>query len=104
VIGERTAAEKAQYAPYLKALSGDKAAMFWDKRMLGGENWYGHGGRRLTTPNDFARSDVWYYYVVDRNGIVPRWEVEGWTFSGSKRTGVYDRSGSGDTPPSSAFR
>jgi hypothetical protein len=40
----------------------------------------------------------------DRNGIVPAWEVEGWTFAGVKNTGVYTKSGSGDTPPSSAFR
>jgi hypothetical protein len=104
VIAARDAAEKEKYAPYLKALSGDKATMFWEKRMLGGENWYGHGGKRLTKPADFAGSDVWYYYVVDRNGITPRWEVEGWTFKGDKRSGVYDTSGAGDTPPPSAFR
>jgi hypothetical protein len=104
VIGEREAAEKAQYAPYLKVLSGDKAKLMWEKRMLGGENWYGHGGRRLKTPADFAGSDVWYYYVVDRNGITPRWEVEGYIFKGSKKTGVYDTNGPGDTPPNSAFK
>jgi hypothetical protein len=103
-LAQEAAAEKAAYAPYLKVLSGDKAKMFWEKRMLGGENWYGHGGRRLTKPSDFASSDVWYYYVVDRNGIVPAWEVEGWTFAGVKNTGVYTKSGSGDTPPSSAYR
>src|SRR5439155_20741054 len=100
----REATEKKGYAPYLKALTGDKVKMFWDKRMLGGENWYGHGGKRLKTPADFAASSVWYYYVVDRNGATPRWEVEGWVFSGAKKIGVYDTSGAGDTPPSSAFK
>lgn len=101
---KKLAEEKARYAPYLKALSGDKKTMFWEKRMLDGDNYYGHGGKSLTQAADFKNSDVWYYYVHDRNGVYPRWDVEGWTFKGDKQAGTYDKSGLGEDPPSSAFR
>jgi hypothetical protein len=100
----RAAAEEAEYAPYRKALTGDKLKIFMKQKMLNGTNYYTHGGRRLRKPEEFAKADAWYYFVTDRNGITPRWEIEGWLFKGDKNSGMFDQSGPGQTPPSSAFK
>jgi hypothetical protein len=98
------AADEAAYAPFLAALRGDKRTLFKSQHMLDGTNYFGHHGRRLNKPADFKASDAWYYFVTDRNGITPRWEIEGWTFTVDKQTGRFNKSGLGEMPPSSAFR
>jgi hypothetical protein len=109
-VEAQASAAAAAVAPYLKVLSGDKAKIFQDQHMIDGvscagrcSGMYGRGMKRLKTPADFEASDVWYYYVHVQDAAVETWEVEGWKFSGMKKTGTYDRRGHGDVPPASAF-
>jgi hypothetical protein len=96
-------ADDEKLAPYRKALSGDKLAL-WEKYCKTGASTYGKGRRELTTPAQFAKAPAWYWYTRDNSGIVPRWEVTGYRFKGMKKVGgVYKKSGTGNDPPGSAF-
>ena len=101
-FGELTAEEEAQYEPFRKVLTGDKLALYNDR--LKSYKLYGIGGKVLKTPADYAASTLWCDSGVDRNGIVPMWEVACWHFKGMAKAGdVVTRSGSGESAPSSAY-
>lgn len=94
----------ALYAPYLNVLSGDKAQIFKDEKMLIGTSYYGPHMKLLKSPADFKAAHVWYWYSYDRNiPLRPRWNVSGYIFSGNKKTGSHSKSGAGMEPPASAF-
>ena len=105
------AAKDAQEAPYLKVLSGDKAKIFvtlgvpyivgCTGRCTG---WYGRKMKRLKTPADFKKSDVWLHWVTYRDRSPVTWEVQGWVFKGMKHIGAYSKTGIGEDPPASAFK
>ncbi|HQU85897.1 MAG TPA: hypothetical protein PKY59_22415 [Pyrinomonadaceae bacterium] len=95
--------EKAQYAPFRAALSGDKLALYNSRMYMAGV--YGAGGKLLKTPQEYANSALWCEWSVDRNSLVTTWEIGCWHFKGMTKVGnVVTRSGVGSTPPSSAFR
>jgi hypothetical protein len=96
------AAEEAEYEPFRKILSGDKLRIFNPRlRYL---KVYGHGGRLLRTPEDYAASTVWCTVGVNRSGAMPMWEMNCWRFRGMTQIGgVINKSGVGEQPPSSAF-
>ena len=98
------AGDDEKYAPYLSVLSGDKKRLFREKNMLDGTDYAGPKGHRLKTPADFKGAASWYYWLHDRSGITPRWEVEGWQFKGDKLLRTYDKKGSGEDVPDSAFK
>jgi len=96
------AAEAAKYAPFLKALGGDKLKTFKERKLLG----YvvrGPGGRELTTPEDFRDAAAWYTCGLDTTGTWPTWSVDGWKWKGMKLAGKYSKSGIGSDYPRGVF-
>jgi hypothetical protein len=103
LVDQNQASENAQYEPFRKALGGDKLALYNDRLKI--YEVYGAGGRVLNTPQDYASSPLWCTSGVDRNGVLPRWDVDCWHFRGMTQVGsVVNRSGAGEYPPSSAYR
>src|SRR5437763_1032299 len=101
-FGELTDKEEAQYEPFRKALTGDKLSLYNSR--LKSYKLYEAGGKVLKTPEDYASSTLWGDSGVDRNGIVPMWEVACWHFKGMAKVGdVVTRSGAGESAPSSAY-
>ncbi len=102
IVGQNQAEEEAQYEPFRKALSGDKLALYNDRLKI--YKVYGAGGRVLQTPQDYADSPLWCTSGVDRNGVVPMWEVDCWHFRGMTQVGaVVHKSGPGENAPSAAY-
>ena len=93
----------AAYAPYLKALSGDRAKLFRGEGMLGNTYYYGAGKKRLKTPSAFKNARTWYWYSYDHDSIPQTWRVSGYKFSGDTKVGTYSKSGNGPDAPASAF-
>ena len=103
VFGDLTAAEEAQYEPFRKILSGDKLSIYNER--LKKYKLYGAGGKVLKTPENYRDSPLWCNSGVNRDGIVPMWEVSCWHFKGMEMVGeVVTRNGEGEYPPSSAYR
>ncbi|HVS80806.1 MAG TPA: hypothetical protein VHE60_03645 [Pyrinomonadaceae bacterium] len=97
------AAAEAEFEPFRKVLSGDKLSIYNDH--LKSYKLYGAGGRVLGTPEDYRASPLWCNSGVNRDGIVPMWEVSCWHFRGMTQVGeVVTRNGEGENPPSSAYR
>lgn len=102
-VEQAKAEENAEYEPFRKVLSGDKLSLY--NKRLKIYQVYGAGGRRLKNPEDYKSSAVWCTSGVDRNGIIPRWEVDCWHFNGTVKVGeVIHRTGSGEDAPAGAFR
>jgi hypothetical protein len=103
VANSNKAAEEAQYEPFRQVLSGDKLALYNGRLKI--YSLYGAAGLRLKTPQDYAISPIWCESGVNRNGIMPMWEVSCWSFRGmAKIGGPVTRTGQGETAPSSAYR
>jgi hypothetical protein len=103
VFGDLVAEEEAQYEPFRKLLTGDKLNLYNDR--LKKYKLYGVSGKVLKTPDQYRDSDLWCTTGVNREGIVPVWSVDCWHFKGMTKVGsVENRTGTGDQPPSSAFR
>ena len=100
-VTKDVAAEEALYEPYRKLLSGDKLELYnnWKNRKI-----YTTGGRLLRTPESYRDASVWCSVGVNRDGIVPVWDMDCWRFRGTTQVGgVIHKNGTGDEPPSSAF-
>jgi hypothetical protein len=97
------AAAEAEFEPFRKVLNGDKLSIYNDHLKV--YKLYGAGGRVLGTPEDYRASPLWCNSGVNRDGIVPMWEVSCWHFRGMTQVGeVVTRNGQGEYPPSSAYR
>jgi hypothetical protein len=102
VANKNKATEEAQYQPFREVLTGDKLALYNER--IKSYKLYGIGGRVLRTPQDYATSTLWCDSGVNRDGIVPIWEVACWHFRGMTKLGdVVTRSGEGESAPSSAY-
>jgi hypothetical protein len=100
-VKKDVAAEEALYEPFRKLLSGDKLYVYneWKNRKI-----YTTGGRLLRTPESYRDATVWCSVGVNRDGIVPVWDMDCWRFRGMTQVGgVIRKNGTGDEPPSSAF-
>jgi hypothetical protein len=64
----------------------------------------GVGGRMLETVADFQRTPVMIKLAVDDNGLVSRWTLTVWRFSGDRLVATQTKSGRGSDAPSSAYR
>lgn len=103
IVDKNKAAEEAAYEPFRQVLTGDKLKLYNER--LKAYKLYGSGGRVLRTPEDYLASAIWCTAGVNRDGIVPRWELDCWHFRGMTQIGgVTSRSGAGEFPPSGAFR
>ena len=101
-LEEAKAAEELRFQPFTRVLSDDKLKLF-NQRMRD-VKVYGHGGRLLHTPADYKASEVWCEVGVNREGVMPMWEMACWRFQGMKKSsGPITKEGIGDQPPSSAF-
>lgn len=95
------AAQEAEYAPFRKVLSGDKLRVYNERKRY---KLYTTGGRVLRTPDEYKNASVWCTVGVNRDGIVPVWDMSCWRFRDVTQVGaVINKNGAGDTPPSSAF-
>jgi len=102
-VDQAKAEEEAAYEPFRNALSRDKLALY--NKRLKIYQVYGAGGRRLKTPEDYQTSPVWCTSGVNRNSIIPMWEVACWHFKGMDKVGdVVNKTGQGENAPASAFR
>lgn len=100
-VKKDVAAEEALYEPFRKLLSGDKLYVYneWKNRKI-----YTTGGRLLRTPESYRDATVWCSVGVNRDGIVPVWDMDCWRFRGMTQLGgVIHKNGTGDEPPTSAF-
>jgi len=96
------AAEEAQYEPFRKLLSGDKLRVYNNRLKI--YKVYTTGGRVLKTPETYRDAAVWCTVGVNRDSIVPVWDLSCWRFRGMTQLGgVINKSGTGEAPPSSAF-
>jgi len=103
-VDQQSAAEEAKWQPYTSLLEGDRLKYFNDNYRKG-VNVYGPGGRYLEKPADFQKATVMHTYTVNKEGLVPRWEVTGRRFKGNKLVGApIIRNGVGDRPPASAYK
>jgi hypothetical protein len=101
-LEEEKAAEELRFRPFTSVLSDDKLKLF-NQRMRD-VKVYGHGGRLLRTPADYKTSEVWCEVGVNREGVMPLWEMACWRFQGMKKTsGPITKQGVGDEPPSATF-
>lgn len=102
-VTQAKAEEDAEYAPFRRVLTGDKLNLY--NQRLKRYQLYGSGGRVLKTPDQYRDSPVWCTSGVDRNAVIPRWEVDCWHFNGMTKAGeVVHRTGAGEDAPASAFR
>jgi len=97
--------EKRVMAPYKRLLRRDKLRLA-GKYVLGDEEFYGRGKRRLRTPRDFRRARVWFQEFSYKNGCALRvcWNVVRMRFRGHRLVGTTNRRGYGAYPPRRAFR
>jgi hypothetical protein len=96
-----TAAKDAEFAPYRKALKGDKLKLFMDRNMIH-FRVYGPGGRELATPAALARADVWFEGINTRTRL--HWAMKRFQFKNGKLVSETRVTGSGPMPPSKAYR
>ena len=95
-------ATSATFAPYRKALRGDKWRTFKRKKMMH-FRVYGRSGRYLSSPRAFAASSVWFERL--RSGSSRRWAMRRYKFDRKNRlVGTRTLTGAGRTPPSRAYR
>jgi hypothetical protein len=94
-------AHAAKYAPYKKALRGDKWKVFMKYKMIT-FRVRGRGGRELSTPRKLARSSVWFERLRSRS--YRRWRMKRFKFRGNRLVSVRIVSGRGRIPPSRAYR
>ena len=100
-VSSDVAAEEAEYEPFRKVLSGDKLNVYNERKRY---KLYTTGGRVLKTPESYRDAIVWCTVGVNRDGIVPVWDMDCWRFRGMTQVGgVIHKNGTGDEPPSSAF-
>ena len=103
LLAKQKAAEAAKWGPYEAVLADDKLATF-NLTYKVGMNVWGPKKKSLEKPADFKAAPTWYTVGVNREGIVPRWDVSGTKFKGNKKIGdAKSKSGNGETPPASAF-
>ena len=95
------AAEEAQYEPFRALLSGDKLRVYNDRKKY---KIYTTSGKYLRTPESYRDANIWCTVGVNRDGILPMWDMSCWRFKGMTQVGsVINKSGTGEDPPSSAF-
>ena len=100
-VSSDVAAEEALYEPFRKLLSSDRLYVYneWKNRKI-----YTTGGRLLRTPESYRDATVWCSVGVNRDGIIPVWDMDCWRFRGMTQVGdLIKKNGTGDEPPSSAF-
>jgi len=95
------AAQDARFAPWKKALKGDKIKTFLGKKMIH-FRVYTKRGKQLNTPADFAKASVWF--EVLRSGHPRKWRMKRFAFRGNKLVSTKVIEGRGRKAPSKAFR
>ncbi len=102
ILAEIDAAYRAQRAPFLAALSGDRLRVF--EEVFGLElKCYGPGGNVLQTPEEYASAEFWAT-VGYPPGIVPLWCMDVYRWDGMALEKMEKMDGIGPFPASAEFR